>query len=337
MAWAYHRLDNMAQAAKYFEKASKVLGIKLISKLRALSEHCAMFAGSKIYEIHGKETNEIELITSDPLPVLKVSVNGSEDVNFLIDTGGMEVILDETFAKNINAVVCKKWLKGGYAGNKKGITGLGKIDSLQMNDLEIKNLPVHILSLGDLTKDVSGIKISGIIGIRFLMHFLSTIDFKNKKLILRQRGKGQHEILDDAAVIPFWLVNNHYIVAEGTVNNSENMLMFIDTGLENAGFTANEKFLKQMGIAFKWSDANTGIGGGGKCKEADITTDSLTLGEGDNQIIRKGVAGKAIKGGVPILGTSLGFKLNGLVSHTFFSNSFLTLDFEKMQLVTSKV
>jgi predicted aspartyl protease len=336
MAMAYYRLDDMAEAAAHFQKASKVFGISVIKELSALSEHCAMFAESRVYEIFGGEVSEIELTESDPLPMLKVSVNGSEDVNFIIDTGGMEIILDEAYATSVNAVLCKKWLKGGYAGNKKAVTRLGKIDSLRMGGLEIRNLPVHTLPLDDLSQAFNGVKISGIIGTRFLMRFLSTIDYRNKKLILGRRGSGKPGIPTDAAVIPFWLVDSHYIVAEGTVNNSEPMLMFIDTGLAGAGFTAKEDFLKKIGIEVNWAEAYSGSGGGGGIKELDIKIDSLTLGYGDNKVIRRGIAGKAIKGGVPVLGAALGFKLDGLVSHTFFNSGFLTLDFQNMQLVMSR-
>ena len=65
----------------------------------------ASFKGSTPYQIEGSaQTTSLKIINTDPLPLVKVRVNGSEEVNFLIDTGGAEVIVDPHFAATIGAV-----------------------------------------------------------------------------------------------------------------------------------------------------------------------------------------------------------------------------------------
>ncbi len=87
----------------------------------------------------------------------------------------------------------------------------------------------------------------GIIGTRFLYRFISTIDYPNGELVLRQakstdlqRFRSQ---LDASAIaVPFWLAGDHFIVASGAVNGSP-LVLFVDTGLAGMGFTANPSVL----------------------------------------------------------------------------------------------
>jgi Aspartyl protease len=46
-------------------------------------------------------STHLKFVETDPLPVVNVRVNGSDEVTFFIDTGGSEVTLDTEFAKEL--------------------------------------------------------------------------------------------------------------------------------------------------------------------------------------------------------------------------------------------
>jgi hypothetical protein len=225
-----------------------------------------------------------------------------------------------------------------YAGQKKAETGMGKIDSLQIGEFVVRDVPVHTVDTRSMSPIFDGLPIEGIIGTRLLMHFLATIDYTSGVLVLRRPTQANLRCFeaksraDSARIIPFWLIDMHVMVASGTVNGREPTLLFVDSGLAGKGFTATDADLKSYGISPDWTKATESVGGGGKCRTTDIIVDRLTLGTGTNEVTACDLKGAAIENSVPVLGNALGFRIGGLVSHAFFRKSALTLDFTGMRL-----
>jgi hypothetical protein len=72
----------------------------------------------------------------------------------------------------------------------------------------------------------------------FLKQFMSTIDYPKGRLILRAKGdetetSGKGEVIS----IPFLLGGDHYMFAEGSLNDGPVCQFFVDTGLAGAAFT----------------------------------------------------------------------------------------------------
>lgn len=338
LAMTYYRQDRFAKAAQLIREAAGPIAIGPFRELKALGQQADLFADETPYVIEGPEQSRIDFVVTDPLPVIEVSVNDSQPLYFIIDTGGAEVILDKELAEEVGAEMAGAF-SGTYAGQKEAETGLGKIDSIKIGEFVVRNVPIHTLDTGPISPLFSGLEIRGIIGTRLLMHFLSIIDYADTALILRRATPTNLQSLeaqvaaDGAKVIPFWLIEMHYIVAWGTVNSLDPMLFFVDTGLAGAGFTAPEPVLQEAGITVDWTKAQESVGGGGTTREVDIVINRLTLGTGVNEVIGNNIQGRAIENSVPILGDQLGFHIGGLISHQFFRNYALTLDFTGMRLI----
>jgi hypothetical protein len=211
---------------------------------------------------------------------------------------------------------------------------VGKVDTMQIGNLEIRNVPVHLLDTKVFEPVFDGLTVKGVIGTRFLMHFLTTIDYPNACLILRP--KTAQMIVQGARLIPFWLIQTHYMVACGTVNGKGPMLFFVDTGLAGSGFTATDSTLRDAGIAVDWSKAEKSVGGFGESEAVNFSVDELTLGTGDNQVVRHNIPGVALKKPLEVLGNRLGFWIGGAISHQFFRDFALTLDFVEMRLILQR-
>lgn len=337
LAMAYYRQDRFPESARLFKEAAGPVALGPFRDIGALGEHLALFGKETPYIIEGPEESQVDFVTADPLPVVEVSVNGSKPLPFFIDTGGAEVILDTELAKEVGAELSGT-ITGEFAG-PRGKVGLGKIGSMTIGEFVIKNVPIHTVDTDPFSAVFNGLKVKGVIGTRLLMHFLGTIDYVDGALTLRritpanlQRLEAQVET-QRVKVIPFWLIQTHYLVAWGTVNGKGPMLFLVDTGLAGKGFTAPEATLQEAGITVDWTKAQEGIGGFGKVKEVDIVLDQLTLGTGPNEVVEHNVPGVAMEKTLAVLGYRLGFRIGGLISHQFFRNYALTFDFMEMRLL----
>ncbi len=273
----------------------------------------------------------VKFIRTDPLPVVQVRVNGSKPVNFFIDTGGAEVIIDTEFAAEIGAAQFGVE-RGVFGGGKTAGFQHGRIDSLTLNDLNVKNIPVTIMNVHQFSGPVFGdLRLDGVIGTFFLYHFLATLDYPASELILRPKTEENLQHAEREAqehqpiVVPFWMAD-HHMVAWGTVNRSEPLLFFVDTGLAGNGFTCPESTLKKAGIKLQHDFATSGLGGGGKMNIVPFEVDELTLGNACEHSIH-GAYGAF----PPQIELAFGFHIGGLISHEFFRPYALTLDFTGMR------
>jgi hypothetical protein len=332
LAMTYYRQDRFPQAAQAFHEAAGPLAIGPLRDLKAMGDQLALFGTETPYRIEGTESVTIPFTQTDPLPLIQVSVNGSEPLPFFIDTGGAEVILDNALADQIG--VARSGTLSGEGGGTKGQIGLGKLASLTLGDLSVHHLPVHFMDTSPFAAVFDGLPVKGVIGNRLLMHFLATIDYRNDCLILRPKSF-PFPLTPTMKVIPFWLIQSHYIVTVGALNDQESMLFFIDTGLAGKGVSALESEYQKAGVSVDWSKVEKGVAAFSESETVDITVNRVTLGNGEKQVIAQDVPGVAFKKPFAVLGHTLGFYIGGVVSHQFFREYALTLDFDRMQLILS--
>lgn len=325
LAEAYYRRDMFGQAAPLFRAVGNA---PMADKLQYLSNKIPYHIESDI------DITTIEFVQTDPLPIVKMRINGSEEALFIIDTGGWELILESSFADSIGA---KKF--GGrlatYAGGMQDSTFHGAVDQVQIGDFIIRNVPVHINNSPKGMAAMMEMPIRGVIGTVFLYHFVFTLDYPNDQLILQKKTEDNIRQMKNLAkakdniVIPFWMSGDHIIVAWGTVNESAPMLFFVDTGLAGGGFVGTDKTVKQANIKLPEESAE-GVGGGGKVSVKRVIVDEVTLGEAREENV------VGFFGAVPNLGKRFGYEIGGIVSHGFFRSYKLTFDFTTMNLILKR-
>jgi predicted aspartyl protease len=327
LAEAFYRRDQFQKAAPLLRAVGR----------ETVARKLESFKGVQPYRIEGEaNATKLKFVMTDPLPVVQVRVNNSQPVNFLIDTGAAELVIDAEFASEINAVQFGSET-GTFAGGKRAGFQQGKIDSLTLGDFTVKNLPVHIINVRRFSQPIFGGKrVDGIIGTVLLYHFISTLDYPEGELILQKRTEDNLTSLEQKAkaeghiVIPFWMAGDHLMAAWGKVNNSRPMLLFVDTGLAGGGFTCPESTIKEAGIKLQEDKAGEGIGGGGRVKVIPFVVNELALGEAREHNIR------GLYAGSPPLGDVFGFHIGGIISHAFFRPYSLTFDFSGMRLFLNR-
>lgn len=324
LAETYYRKNDFQKAAPYFRAIGREgMALKLES-----FRGTAPYQTDKLFdEVH------IKFIVTDPLPFIRVTINGAFEGNFMLDTGGGELILDEAFAGETGAEIFENPENSHFGGGKKKDISHGKISSIQFNNLKIKNIPINILSLRHI--ELAGMKIDGIMGTIFLSQFLSSIDYKYEELVLRNKLNHTLAKLSEKAVnsscVPFFLAGDHFMLAKGSINDSGTLLFFIDTGLASTAFTCPGSTTKKMKLPIQKNKKTTGQGGGGEYDIYPFDIEKLCLGN----VCVSNLHGNL--GPFPAaIEHSFGFKIDGLLSHEFFLGKTLTMDFDRMVLLISE-
>lgn len=308
----HYRRDDFEPAAALFAAAGQA------AKARKL----ASFAGRRPNEIQpGFAGARIPFAKTDPLPVIELGVNGSDPGRFIIDTGGGELILDRAFARSVGAETFGAE-RSVFGGGKQAMLEHAAVESVQLGEARLANVPVALLDLDGIAPQLGEERIDGILGTVPLYHFLSTIDYVNGELVLQPRGSEAAGV-----AVPFWLAEDHFMVAWGTLNGGPPMLFFVDTGLAGAGFTGPKSTLREAGVVLQPEAAIEGMGGGGAFSAVPFDVGELSLGEVSHEHV-EGVDGAFPKQ----IERAMGFRIGGLISHRFFRSHALTLDFSAMRL-----
>src|SRR5436190_1244433 len=201
----------------------------------------------------------------------------------------------------------------------------------QVRGWTVKNLPVAMLPLRQLSQDLGVKRIDGCIGTTLLYHFLATMDYPHGELVLRRKTAKSLEQFAAASsgkrvAVPFWIASDHFMVGWGRVETLPPALLFVDTGLQGAGVKLAESVIKEAGIKLEEDKASEGAGGGGTLKILPYTVRQLSFGG-----IREDNVPGLYDGPFPWEYT-FGFHLAGMVGHDFFKPYAVTFDFRNMQI-----
>ncbi len=325
LAQCYYRQDRFQQAASIYREIGRVGAADQLDSL----------SGVTPYKVVGEaDIAHVKFEQTDPLPVVKARINDSDEVYLLIDTGGPELGLAPDFAQSVEVRRFEPPEMATFAGGKKAPVHYGTIESIQLGEFKIRNVPVKLRHGPRLPL---GKRIDGVIGTVPLYHFVSTLDYPNGELILRRKTSKVLKEMDSLAdspqthTIPFWMADTHIMVAWGRVNDAKPCLLFADTGLAligTGGFVAHESTIKDAGIDLSGLPSFQGIGGGGPVSVTPFTVNTLALGDAKQHNLT-GVFGAL----PPESEYSHGFRIGGIISHAFFKPYALTFDFEQMRLL----
>lgn len=320
--------NDLESAARHL-KAAQNHGLDEARIARLLAQVQARRPVPGQYRVEmGDDPVRVPFVTTDPLPILKVRLNGTRDAYFLLDTGAGTVMLDSQLAKELG-INAKDGFIGTFAGGKRAPVQRATLGSIALGSVTITNLPigVHPVHLR-LRQDIH---IEGAIGTGLLSQFLATIDYPHGGLVLRRRSDSSEfeaqAARSGAVHVPLWLVGDHFLFARGRLGDAPEGLFMIDTGCAGCGVVVgSDAVLKAAHITPDAAHAGTGVGGGGAVTVLPFEAD-VTLGR---------VTEHAVRGFYSPQGSIFPFETQGSISHGFFRPYALTLDFNAMLLVMQK-
>lgn len=285
-----------------------------------------------------KRMAEAPFIATDPLPQVSIEVNGVP-LHVLYDTGGDILILDDEVAKALGVTIVAK-ATGRFGGGMPAELGFGKVDRVTVGSVTIHDVPVMILPAKRFTFDKK-YPLSGIFGTALSRQFLTTLDYRKGRIVLRERSAENAKAFRDelganlAAEVPFVLDATHLMMARGGLNGKEGLTWFMDSGLAaEAAFTAPIQTLSYTGIPVpetKMPQDGVG-GGGGKWASGSFDIRSLSVGS----LTQTGLRGE-YGARPPDSYWAQGFIVDGLLSHKFLRKyGSWTMDFDSMTYLFEK-
>ena len=321
LAEMYYRRDDFRRAAPLFRAAGRDV---IARKLESFGDRVPYQVQKKDFEVR------VKFLQTDHLPLISARVNGSEPANFLIDTGGAELILSSEFARQVGAVEFGE--TSGLLASGRAPFQHGRIDSFTLDALEIRNLPIQMLDGRTFAAGAPGKKVDGVVGTVALYHFLSTLDYVNGELILRPKSRKSLKRIENATkspsaiTVPFWMAGDHFLLAWGRANDSPPLLWFVDTGLAGRGFIGTPATLKAAQIQVAAPPAGA-TSGGMVARTPPFVVEKLALGDA----VERGISG--LQGELSGIGE---IRIAGIISHQFFKPYALTLDFQGMRLLLQR-
>jgi hypothetical protein len=190
---------------------------------------------------------------------------------------------------------------------------------------------VQSISGGVTPADLDGV--DGVIGTDFLYHFLATIDYAHRVLVLRPREQSAAFLASagatGAALVPMWLAADHFILVRAHVNAAPDALYLVDTGGPGIGVDLSASALSAAGITPDAAHPQSMRGGAGAAQLLPFTAASVTMGG----LVRYNVPGVYFPGAG--LDRLFPFAVAGRISHEFFRHGAVTFDFASMTLVVA--
>ena len=169
---AYERFLIVAPKTD-FDRRARIVG--LIDFLRYLGRQGSLYVPS------GEYRSSVSFEAPDNRPVLQVRINGQkEPLLFVLDTGsGMSVVSEQTAKRLGIKPVAKGGLARAVGGGGKFEIVYGFLESIEIGNSKISNVPVYIRKFFD-----SHIPVDGYLGLSVVAKFLTSIDYGTRRMSL---------------------------------------------------------------------------------------------------------------------------------------------------------
>ncbi len=139
-----------------------------------------------LYSQAGADRTSLPFEAVDYRPIIRVRINGGKDtLRFVLDTGsGMSVLSEETARKIGVKAVAHGGLARAVGGGGRFEIVYGYVNSIEVGDVRVENVPVYIRHFYD-----EGNPVDGYLGIAALGRMLTVVDYGTRRLtLIRQHG-----------------------------------------------------------------------------------------------------------------------------------------------------
>ncbi len=155
------------------DRRARIVG--LIDFLRYLGRQGSLYIPS------GENRSTVPFEAFDNRPILQVRINGQKDpLRFVLDTGsGMSVISEQTAKRLGIRAVAKGGLARAVGGGGKFEIVYGYVNSIEIGDAKVENVPVYIRKFFD-----NYVPVDGYLGLSVVSKFLTSIDYGTRRMSL---------------------------------------------------------------------------------------------------------------------------------------------------------
>lgn len=315
-AEAYLHLQDYENACNIAEKSKAFRPIYSIYK--ELKDRPFSIAADRTFIVPFLDDPELP---SNYWPGVNGTLNGKK-ASIRFDTGGGFLVLGKSAAEKYGIPL--KYQDKGMQGSSQVKMWHSLADSMTFEGgLTFINIPVMIMeTLGDYV----------IFGTNILEQFLTTVDYHNDRFIFTPRSKSElltehyERFCENLTTTPFYLWQDHYMIAKGKFADKDNLNLFFDSGVialteidgktEQASFTVSRETLLKWRFDKSKMKQTTFFPTASPLKVKGLIQPN-TLIWYDHNLLKDRIFG--------------GIRIDGLISHGWLKNYSWTIDFDKME------
>lgn len=282
--------------------------------------------------MHGAQSTRLPWYSLDPLPFVEASVNGGEPRLFLIDTyataGLTHEVAEELGLRAVSELT-------GYVGGQLITLYLGVLDSLRFGDIELRNIPIQWTGQGtpDMPRPPDGTIPAGAIGTTLFYHFLTTMDYAGKNLVLRRKTDTQLRRFQAEARrdghdrVPLWIAGDHFPCTLGSFRDYTRIVT-LDTGGLGPGAGTSVEIAERAGFELDYDHPQEH---GGELYYP-MKPDRISIGNAVNYYAGALAGPPSAMGPGPGQSAYFGFDIIANFSHDFLRPFTITFDYINMHL-----
>lgn len=322
---AYERFLTIAPRTDA-DRRARIRG--LIDFLRYLGQQ------NSLYSVSGDRA-VLPFDAFDNRPIVKIRVNGSKTpLRFVLDTGsGMSVLSQETARKLGIKAVARGGLARAVGGAGRFEIVYGYVNSMDIGDIRIENIPVYIRQFYDAQTPVDGY-----LGIAALARLVTAVDYGSRRMTLvRRKGSDLATAVDRQAWrditpgitrpgidVPVRTTASGFLSGEVTIEGIKKPLNFIiDTGATVSVLSERAAELDDA-VAFIQEDRMRVFGAAGVAENVKIALlPKVVLGSYTREKINAAVLDLE-----PINETA-GFQQSGILGGNFLRHFRVIFDFQR--------
>lgn len=254
---------------------------------------------------------------AQPLILLPIRVNDRGPFDFILDTGAGTSLLSTGLAKRLEVKVVGS--KEGHGAGGKVSVFLGKVDSLAVGEIKLRDVDVGIVDLSQIAKTI-GTNIDGDLGYNFLKHFRITIDYGDCQIRLDDPKRVESVSRGAQTEVPLRLAApaKPLILVDVHANGSGPFQFAVDTGTSTTAITPDVA----KALAVESSPIAPATAGSG---QVDVTAGSLQSFQlGSAKIDNLPVI---VANFFEMLSQAVGVRLDGIVGYNFLRNYKVVIDY----------
>ena len=324
---AYERFLQIAPRTDA-DRRARIRG--LIDFLRYLGRQ------SSLYNVSGPERTVLTFEAIDNRPIVNVRINGSKTpLRFVLDTGsGMSVISEETARRFGLRPVARGGMARAIGGGGRFEIVYGYLNSIDLGDIHIENVPIYIRRFYDQQTPVDGY-----LGIAALVRLVTAVDYGTRHMTLvRQRNSADLGSLIDRiatsgstniAVRPGFEVlvrttSSGFLSGEVTIEGITKSLNFIiDTGATVSVISQRAAELERF-PEFIQSDRMRVFGAAGVAEDVKMALlPKVAIGSYTREKINAAVLD------LDPINETAGFQQNGILGGNFLRHFRVVFDFQR--------
>jgi len=263
--------------------------------------------------------------------LVKGRINGSEEMDFILDTGASETIIDRRVAAEYFLAKQGQYDIAAISGLITARTSV--IKRLELGNLIMDDVQARIFDLMPQSRQL-GKQIAGIIGTNVINKFLVTIDYGKPAVIFSDIDGGVRPV--HAAAVPFTQKESPFVKVR--FNGKDDQVLLVDTGaaFNHIPTAVAQKYVGADPANVRHFTEGTGLDGR-PIRLATVVVDSVAIA---GQPVRKvsftypysaepkGLPNKATREGGFFEDSRL-----GILGNPFWQNFILTIDYKFQRLL----